>query len=373
MMHRYQRLALVLLTMVAITFGWFHGLIRVAEANVNLTLFDVLRGANATDLNVTWVTESETDMVGFRVKRATSNDVQTANTVMTVQAQGTAATGASYSRTDPGLVTGQTYYYWLYEIKSDGTENLLTPSPESEAPGAADSPTSTPTFTATTVPTQPSTSTPTATVAATVRPTNTPTSPAQVANPTSTPTTAPAQPTATFTVPPQATNTPVGQVSTPLPTNTPIPPQPDQPTSTPAVVVPTAIVEGNTPAAELAPDVKTEGNVQAIDATPVTDQALQVPSAPTAAPDATAEDAAVAAAPASSPEATATAQAIAEEPASDSGQATESLARPTATPRPDSEQESDSNSSSLLLIFGGASLCGAVVLALAAIVVWRRR
>ena len=48
-------------------------------------------------------------------------------------------------------------------------------------------------------------------------------------------------------------------------------------------------------------------------------------------------------------------------------------ARPTATPRPTEEAGETSNVSSLVLVVGGGSLCGAGLLALVALFVWRRR
>ena len=229
-------------------------------------------------------------MVGFRVKRSTTNDQQGATTVATVPQQGTATTGASYTYPDGNLTTGQTYYYWLYELTSNGEEVLITPNPESETPGGLSSPTNTPTSTPTTVPTQQPTMTPTTQVSAPKQPTSTPTVP-QGVNPSPTPTTPPTEATATFTVPPQVTNTPVGNAPLQQPTNTSVPVAEGQPTNTPGVSVPTPIVEGAVANPDLpTPEVKagaTVGTALEDDAQPA-DQTLQVPPTPTQALDAAA-------------------------------------------------------------------------------------
>lgn len=373
MTHRYTKAVLGLFALTLVGMSSLFGIASPVQANVNLTSFDVLRGDSTTALIVQWETESETDMVGFRIKRGTSAALQQATDVKTLPNRGSATTGATYSETDSGLTTGQTYYYWLYELKSDGTENLLTESPDSEAPGSGTSPTNTPTATATAVPQQQPTSTPTTFVGVPAQPTSTPTV-VQEANPTSTPTSPPANATPTSTSQPQPTNTPSDQASSPQATSTPVPVQQNQATNTPAVAVPTAIVEGVTPAAALeTPQADT--TVAAVlenDRAPA-NQALQELPTPTQMPDV---DAAVtvSAETTSLPDgAEATPQALAQQAESGAAAPQERLARPTATPRPSADIESSDNSGSLLLIFGGASLCGAVVLALAAVVIWRRR
>lgn len=375
MTHRFQKTLLVLLTLVLVGFSWLGRFGLTAEANVTLVSFDVARGAAPTGLDVVWETATETDLVGFRVKRSTTSDQQGATTVATVPQQGTATTGASYTYPDGNLTTGQTYYYWLYELTSNGEEVLITPNPESETPGGLSSPTSTPTLTPTTVPTQQPTMTPTTQVSVPKQPTSTPTVP-QGVNPSSTPTTPPSEATATFTVPPQVTNTPIGNAPLQQPTNTSVPVAQGQPTNTPIVSVPTPIVEGAVANPDLpTPEVKAGATVGPAleDGAQPADQTLQVPPTPTQVLDAAAASGTTSDV-TPTPETTeSTPQAIAQESTSGSAASTERLARPTATPRPTATAESGSGSGSLLLILGGASLFGAVMLALAALVIWRRR
>jgi hypothetical protein len=60
---------------------------------------------------------------------------------------------------------------------------------------------------------------------------------------------------------------------------------------------------------------------------------------------------------------------LAEAPAEPAAQ----LVRPTATPRPTGTSEGGDNTSGLLMVIGGGSLCGAVLLVLVVFFVWRRR
>lgn len=95
-------------------------------AAVGLVYFNAQAGSVPSEVIVSWATESETNVVGFRVKRSTLPLVQTATVVATVPSTGSATTGAEYQIVDHGLTPGQPYYYWLVEIDSSATEILLT-------------------------------------------------------------------------------------------------------------------------------------------------------------------------------------------------------------------------------------------------------
>jgi hypothetical protein len=194
--------------------------------------------------------------------------------------------------------------------------------------------------------------------------------------------------TATFTVSPQPTETPRDSTPTQQPTNTsvpvpqgqstntPVPVAQVQLTNTPVVSVSAPTVEGSAPDLGLTtPEVKAGATVDVAlenGAAPA-DQTLQVPPTPTQVLDA-ATTSGTTSDVTPLPETTnSTPQAVAQEAASGSAPSSERLARPTATPRPTATAESSSDSGSLLLILGGASLFGAVVLALVALVIWRRR
>ena len=369
MTHRCQRILLPLLVLFLVGFSWLGGFAPTTEAAVGLTVFEAIPGTSATQIKVKWATESEIDTAGFRVKRSVTSNLQDATTVTSVPNNGSPSSGAEYEFIDSGLTEGTTYTYWLYELTNLGAEKLLTSGNPASATAGASSSTNTQTPIAT----------PTADPSRTATPasTNTPIS-----------TNTPAA-TATFTVSPQAPSTPRDDAPpTPQPTNTSVPvPQGQatntsvpivqvQLTNTPVVSVPTPIIEGATSNPTLpTPEVKIGATVGAVleEGAAPADQTLQVPSTPTQVLDA-------AAASGTSSDVTPTPEtmdstppAVAQEAASGSAPSTERLARPTATPRPSATAESSSGSGSLLLILGGASLFGAVVLALAALVIWRRR
>ena len=108
-----------------------------ALAAVGLTYFEALPGNASGQVIVRWSTETETDIVGFRVKRSTEPLVQSATTVATLPGLGSATSGAEYAITDSGLTAGRTYYYWLFELVSSGEENVLTQGARVVAPGGS--------------------------------------------------------------------------------------------------------------------------------------------------------------------------------------------------------------------------------------------
>lgn len=320
-----------------------------AQANVTLEYFQVTAGSNDGELVITWGTQTETDIAAFQLRRNTTDNYAGAQVVNQQPPQGSAVTGGNYSYTDRGLIPGQRYYYWLIELTNQGAENVLR-WVDAVAPGAP-AVTATPTATATSVPTatpttEPATGNPTATATPTPRPTATPT--AASSAPSSGPTPTPL-PTLTPTPTPTATPTPASPTPTPAPaTPTPLPPTPAPPTPTPTLAPPTPAPPGgaeasNTPTT--APSRPDQG-----------DQAEE-PVQP-------------------SPTPTPTVQAVAK-----AGQPEEEKAapvplpraRPTATPRPPRSSSGLSNVTSLLLVVGSGSICGAVLLALVVVVLWRRQ
>ena len=386
MTYRCQRILFPLLVLFLVGFSWLGGFAPTTEAAVGLLYFQIdPAGAGATEINLKWATETETDTAGFVIKRSATGIVQDATIVADVPSTGSASTGDTYEFTDSDLTTGSTYTYWLYELTSTGGETLLG-GPVSAKAGATGTETSTPMPTATSIATQQlPANTPTET-SVVKTPTNTPTA-TRVVGPSATPTFT-AQATATFTVQPQAIDTPNGDAPTQQPTNTSVPVAQGQATNTsvpiaqgqatntPVVSVTTPIVKGATPNPDLlTPEVKAGATVGAIveERAASTDQTLQVPSTPTQVLDAAAASGTTSDVTPMPETTNSTPQAVAEEAASGSAPSTERLARPTATPRPTATAELGSGSGSLLLILGGASLFGAVVLALAALVIWRRR
>lgn len=104
------------------------------QASVGLTHFDATPGPGAAEITVTWGTETELDVVAFRVARSTQPLVQTAIQVHVTPAAGSGVGGAEYDFIDTGLVAGQRYFYWLYEITAAGDVYLLTQAVTAVAP-----------------------------------------------------------------------------------------------------------------------------------------------------------------------------------------------------------------------------------------------
>lgn len=106
----------------------------LVEASVGLTHFNASPGPGAAQITVTWGTETEVDVIGFRVVRSTQPLVQTATQVLVTPALGSGVSGADYQFINSGLVIGQRYYYWLYEITATGDVFLITQAVSAVAP-----------------------------------------------------------------------------------------------------------------------------------------------------------------------------------------------------------------------------------------------
>ncbi len=167
---------------------------RSADANVTLQYFEA--EAVAGGIALEWKTATEFQTSAFYVKRAldrsdflpVDNSVtfeadaiefvdSQGNTVMSIVAEGTNGSGATYNVLDTGddLIDGQTYWYRLVEIESNNTKiaqidddtfatqgEIGTPTPgvtEVGLPTATSAPTNTPTTANTVTPTPAATAT----------------------------------------------------------------------------------------------------------------------------------------------------------------------------------------------------------------------
>ena len=90
------------------------------HAGVGLSYFELVQGTSATQVIVTWGTETETDTAAFVIKRATDLDPAQAPIIHIAPARGSAISGYDYQFTDTGLTPGQVYYYWLIELTTSG-------------------------------------------------------------------------------------------------------------------------------------------------------------------------------------------------------------------------------------------------------------
>jgi hypothetical protein len=352
-MKHLSRLALLVVAL-GLVFSSFMSFLPVpALAAVGLTSFEVNPGNADDELIITWETETEVGTIAFQLKRATTNNANSAELVAQLQAIGAGVGGGSYEHIDQNLTVGQQYYYWLYEVTGEGNIVLLTSPINAIAGGeatAAPTPTATTAAQATataTTPASPATATPTVT-----RPQSSPTTANTVATNTPPPTSAPV-----------FTNTPQPTVASNVtsPTDTP------QPTSTPAATVEAPVVVDATPTLEVEAPERAEETplLDAIQSTP--GPAHLSLSAPPTPPIDSNDPTGIASID------TPTAQVVADNQAQGAATALPqpSIVRPTATPRPTGE---DSGSTTgLLAVVGGGSLCAAILLALAAVFIWRRR
>ncbi len=126
---RYRRLATIALLLFALLLA-----ATVAQASVGLTHFDATPGPGAAQITITWGTETELDVVAFRVVRSTQPLVQTAIQVHVTPAVGSGVGGAEYDFVDSGLVAGQRYFYWLYQITAAGDVYLISQAATAVAP-----------------------------------------------------------------------------------------------------------------------------------------------------------------------------------------------------------------------------------------------
>jgi len=95
-------------------------------AVVLITHFEASPGIGPGQIIVTWGTETEPNTAAFQVRRSEQPDVNTAELARSVPKRGSATTGAEYGYIDTGRTPDQRYYYWLYEVRNDGTTHLLT-------------------------------------------------------------------------------------------------------------------------------------------------------------------------------------------------------------------------------------------------------
>jgi hypothetical protein len=346
----------ILLVMVLLT-SWLGA--APAHAAVELSYFEVEQGPVPPQLLVKWGTETERDTVLFILKRGENANPAQAAEIHTAPARGTAVTGWDYEFTDTDVSNGRVYYYWLIERTGSGQEKEVGSTQATAGGGTA---TPTPTAPPATPTAQPPAATPTAQPTATAQESSN--APQSTATPTpqapaSTPTTGALDSTPTSQPPAAATNPPAA------PTTGATNPAPGDTASQP-----TAPASGDAQPVQTTDAPATDASApQAGERSQSQDAAAQDPATSAPAPDQGNPTTTDQAGGAPTGDATATPQMLAEAPAAPQAQ----LLRPTATPRPSDSSGGGENTSSLLMVIGAGSLCGAVLLILVVVFVWRRR
>ncbi len=100
----------------------------VQNVPVELTSFDAAITSEMF-VNLTWVTQSETNVMGFNIYRSDDNVADHAiriNNLM-IPAAGTSSTAQTYRWVDSEVETGHTYYYWLQSVDLNGYSVMHNP------------------------------------------------------------------------------------------------------------------------------------------------------------------------------------------------------------------------------------------------------
>ncbi len=116
------------------------GILEEPPLPVELTSFTAMMSNTLGAVNLTWVTQSEENLAGFRVYRG-NNDVlaEAADQNTLIPATNTSQT-AMYQFSDPEIQAGQIYYYWLEAQEMNGVGqyygpvSITTPTDASNAP-----------------------------------------------------------------------------------------------------------------------------------------------------------------------------------------------------------------------------------------------
>lgn len=100
----------------------------VQNVPVELTSFNAVITSEMF-VNLTWVTQSETNVMGFNIYRSDDNVADHAiriNNLM-IPAAGTSSTAQTYRWVDSEVETGHTYYYWLQSVDLNGYSVMHNP------------------------------------------------------------------------------------------------------------------------------------------------------------------------------------------------------------------------------------------------------
>jgi len=79
-------------------------------------------------VSVSWVTQSENAVLGFRIFRATSDQMQEAHYVSPLISATNTSTAQYYQYVDREISASGTYYYWLESMDLDGGSSIYGPS-----------------------------------------------------------------------------------------------------------------------------------------------------------------------------------------------------------------------------------------------------
>jgi hypothetical protein len=83
---------------------------------------------NETTVSIQWISQSETDLMGYNVYRNMTHEVNTADKLNSQIIGATnSSTTHTYSLQDTELIIDNTYFYWLESVNMDGTNEMFGP------------------------------------------------------------------------------------------------------------------------------------------------------------------------------------------------------------------------------------------------------
>ncbi len=93
---------------------------------VELSSFTAIPNAVNQSVTLNWITQSETDLVGYYVYRSNDNSLETANRYSNIITGTNTSTQQNYTWTDSNVEAGD-YYYWLMSVDRDGSTDFYGP------------------------------------------------------------------------------------------------------------------------------------------------------------------------------------------------------------------------------------------------------
>ncbi len=103
------------------------GLMEENPLPVELSSFTALMSNTNSAVNLTWITQSEENMIGYRIMRGNSDALAQAEDQNTLIAATNTSQTVTYIFSDAEIEPEQTYYYWLEALDLDGTNIFYGP------------------------------------------------------------------------------------------------------------------------------------------------------------------------------------------------------------------------------------------------------
>lgn len=93
---------------------------------VTLSSFTAFNVSNTNNVQINWITESESNLIGYKVFRNTDNNLENSLSVSSIINANNSSNQSQYSFLDNDLQIGD-YYYWLYSYERNGSTNYYGP------------------------------------------------------------------------------------------------------------------------------------------------------------------------------------------------------------------------------------------------------